>query len=68
MSVLLVLGVFLIPMSIALFLTSWLDSRDAVTAIIKTCGLVVGMIPSGVYLLVTLTLTLSVLTSIKQYI
>ena len=54
------IGVFLIPMSVALFLTSWLDSENAVTAIIKTCGLVVGMIPSGVYLLVTLTLTLSV--------
>lgn len=54
------IGVFLVPMSIALFLTSWLDSRDFLTAVVKTCGLIVGMIPSGVYLLVTLTLTLSV--------
>ena len=60
------IGVFLIPMSIALLLTSWLDSRDFVTAVVKTCGLIVGMIPSGVYLLVTLTLTLSVMKLAKR--
>lgn len=60
------IGIFLIPMSLALFFTSWLDSRDLMTAIIKTCGLIVGMIPSGVYLLVTLTLTLSVITLAKK--
>lgn len=60
------IGVFLIPMSIALFLTSWLDSRVFLTAVIKTCGLIVGMIPSGVYLLVTLTLTLSVIKLAKR--
>ncbi len=60
------IGVFLIPMSIALFVTSWIDSSDFVQAIIKTCGLIVGMIPSGVYLLVTLTLTLSVVKLAKK--
>ncbi len=60
------IGVFLIPISITLFLTSWLDSKNIITAVNKTCGLVVGMIPSGVYLLVTLTLTLSVISLAKK--
>jgi len=65
------IGVFLIPMSIVLFVTNWISLRgdfDAPIkqAILNTCGSIVGMIPSGVYLLVTVTLTLSVITLAKR--
>lgn len=55
------IGIFLIPMSIILFAANWLKYKEAVTATVKTCGSIVGMIPAGIYLLVTLTLTLSVI-------
>ena len=61
------IGAFLVPMSIVLFVTNWLSGSIGggedpfYQSILKTCGSVVGMIPSGVYLLVTLTLTLSVI-------
>lgn len=60
------IGVFLIPMSAVLFIANRISYKDAVTAIVKTCGSVVGMIPAGIYLLVTLTLTLSVITLSKK--
>ena len=60
------IGMFLIPMSIVLFFTNWISLRGEFDspleqAILNTCGSIVGMIPSGIYLLVTLTLTLSVI-------
>ncbi len=65
------IGIFLIPMSAVLFITNWISLRGAFDnpikhAILTTCGSVVGMIPSGIYLLVTLTLTLSVITLAKK--
>jgi cation-transporting ATPase E len=65
------IGVFLIPMSAVLFITNWISSRGSFDAPIKqailnTCGSIVGMIPSGVYLLVTVTLTLSVISLAKK--
>ena len=65
------IGVFLVPMSIVLFITNWVSLRGAFDspvkqAILNTCGSIVGMIPSGVYLLVTLTLTLSVITLARK--
>lgn len=61
-----VIGAFLIPMSLVLFASNWISYRNIVTATVKTCGSVVGMIPSGIYLLVTLTLTLSVINLSKK--
>lgn len=55
------ISIFLVPMSIVLFASNWLSYKDVVTAAVKTCGSVIGMIPAGIYLLVTLTLTLSVI-------
>ena len=60
------IGVFLIPMSAVLFFANWISYKDVVTATVKTCGSVVGMIPAGIYLLVTLTLTLSVINLSKK--
>lgn len=56
------IGIFLIPMGLSLALVNWnIYSGDIPVTIAKTCGGIVGMIPSGLYLLVTLTLTLSVI-------
>lgn len=61
------IGIFLVPMSLLLLVTNYFAySRDFVTAINKTCGSIIGMIPSGIFLLVTLTLSLSVITLGKK--
>ena len=60
------IGVFLIPMSAVLFFSNWISYKVVVVATVKTCGSVVGMIPAGIYLLVTLTLTLSVINLSKK--
>ncbi len=65
------IGIFLIPMALTLAIVNTVTYYNTVgdfaeidvgQVIIKTCGSVIGMIPSGIYLLVTLTLTLSVIT------
>lgn len=64
------IGVFMIPLAVLLFLSNYYSaaltatevSKALVTAVNKTCGSIVGMIPSGIFLLVTLTLSLSVIT------
>lgn len=60
------ISVFLVPMAAVLFVSNWISYKDLVTATIKTCGSVIGMIPAGIYLLVTLTLTLSVINLSKK--
>ena len=64
------IGMFLIPMGLANFFLNYFVisaySGNTQQSIIKTCGSIVGMIPSGIYLLVTLTLTLSVITLSKK--
>ena len=61
------IGIMLIPLAVLLFLSNFYSyERDIITAINKTCGSIIGMIPSGVFLLVTLTLSLSVITLGKR--
>ena len=61
------IGIFMVPMTAAMFFTNYLDSRkDLFVTIEKTSGSVIGMIPAGIYLLVTLTLTLSVIKLAKK--
>lgn len=61
------IGIMLIPLAVLLFLSNFYSyERDVITAINKTCGSIIGMIPSGVFLLVTLTLSLSVITLGKK--
>ena len=57
-----IIGIFLIPMSLILAIFNFLDTRDITQTIVTTCASIIGMIPSGIYLLVTLTLTLSVIS------
>ena len=67
------IGGIIIPIAILTIIFNWLSYKDsyegfelAKTVVVKTCGSVVGMIPSGMYLLVTLTLSLSVMTLARK--
>ncbi len=67
------IGGILIPIAILTIIFNWLSYKGnyegfelAKTVVVKTCGSVVGMIPSGMYLLVTLTLSLSVMTLARK--
>jgi len=61
------IGIFLVPMSAVLMLVNYFAyEKDFVMAVNKTCGSIIGMIPSGIFLLVTLTLSLSVITLGKK--
>ncbi|MBQ7363066.1 MAG: HAD-IC family P-type ATPase [Clostridia bacterium] len=67
------IGVFIIPMALAMIVCNYFVYRSdfsgyelAKTVVEKTCGSVVGMVPAGIYLLVTLTLSLSVMALAKK--
>ena len=67
------IGGIIIPIAILTVIFNWLSYRGdyqgfelAQTVVIKTCGAISGMIPSGMYLLVTLTLSLSVMTLARK--
>ena len=69
------IGIFIIPMTLLMALANlgfyrvdglagWELWRSVV---LKTCGSTIGMIPSGIYLLVTLTLSVSQMTLAKKH-
>jgi cation-transporting ATPase E len=61
------IGIFMVPMTAATFLVNrFAVGYDLSTSVIKTSGSVIGMIPAGAYLLVTLTLTMSVIKLSKK--
>ncbi len=65
------IGILLVPLAALMMVANWFAYADfgeerLVTAIVKTCGSVIGMIPAGAYLLVTVTLTLSVIILAKK--
>ena len=62
------IGIFLVPMTCAMFISNIgaYKGEGIIVAIEKTCGSVIGMIPAGIYLLVTVTLTLSVISLSKK--
>lgn len=60
------IGVLMIPLAILVFLSNYVAYPNVTEAIIKTCGSLTAMIPAGIYLLVTMTLTLSVITLAKK--
>ena len=56
------IGIFMVPMTAAMLITNYIDTGKALFVTLeKTSGSVIGMIPAGMYLLITLTLTLSVI-------
>ncbi len=61
------IGIFMVPMAILMVVTNYFDTgRDIITTVEKTSGSVIGMIPAGIYLLITVTLTLSVMLLAKR--
>ena len=67
------IGGFIIPMAIAMVICNYFVYRSefdgfllSKTVVEKTCGSIVGMVPAGIYLLVTLTLSLSVMSLAKK--
>ena len=56
------IGILIVPMAAAMAVTNYFAyDRSVIGAIEKTSGSIIGMIPAGMYLLVTVTLTLSVI-------
>ena len=56
------IGIFMVPMTAAMLFTNYLDTgKNLFVTLEKTSGSVIGMIPAGMYLLITLTLTLGVI-------
>ena len=60
------IAVFMIPLALVLAVCNYISYRDVTEAVIKTCGSLTAMIPAGIYLLVTMTLTLSVVNLSKK--
>ena len=61
------IGIFLVPTTAAMAITNYYDTGfDFVETVEKTSGSVIGMIPAGIYLLITVTLTLSVIKLAKR--
>lgn len=62
------IGIFLVPMSVLTFISNYFaySGEEIKVVIEKTCGSIIGMIPAGIYLLVTVTLTLSVISLARK--
>ncbi len=58
--------IFLVPMAVLLAVSNYMRTADAVDTVVSTSGSIIGMIPAGIYLLITLTLTLSVIVLGKK--
>ncbi len=63
------IGMFMLPLAVGTFICNWfvnsgagLSTYERIQTVTEaTCGSVIGMIPAGMYLLVTVTLSLSVI-------
>ena len=61
------IGILLVPMAALIGVTNYFAyDKEIIGAIEKTSGSIIGMIPAGMYLLVTVTLTLSVIKLSKK--
>lgn len=61
------IGIFMVPMTVAMLISNYFANEgNWVDALAATSGSVVGMIPAGMYLLITVTLTLSVIVLSKK--
>ena len=57
---------FLVPCALVMFFVQYAANGDVRDSIIDTSGGVIGMIPAGIFLLITVTLTLSVISLAKK--
>ena len=55
------IGIAIVPMAVILFISNSATSPDFNTTIVKTCGALTGMVPAGMFLLVTIALALGVI-------
>ncbi len=56
------IAIFMVPMAVAMYISNYYAGGQNVhTSLVKTSGSLIGMIPAGMYLLITVTLTLSVI-------
>ena len=61
------IGIAIVPMAVILFINNSITSPDTTTTIVKTCGALTGMVPAGMFLLVTIALALGVIKlSVKK--
>lgn len=62
------IGILLVLLPVPLYFVCYQNNgHDSVAAAVKTSGAIIGMIPAGIYLLVTLTLTLSVISLARKH-
>lgn len=62
------IGILLVLLPVPLYFVCYLSNgHNSPSAVAKTCGAIIGMIPAGIYLLVTLTLTLSVISLARKH-
>lgn len=62
-----IIGYFIVPIGILMFLNNFYgQDTNIATAVEKTCGSLVGMIPAGMFLLVTIALTVGVIKLSKK--
>ena len=55
------IGIAIIPMAVILYINNASTSPDFATTIVKTCGALTGMVPAGMFLLVTIALAVGVI-------
>lgn len=55
------IGIAIIPMAVILYINNASTSPDFTTTIVKTCGALTGMVPAGMFLLVTIALAVGVI-------
>lgn len=55
------IGYIMLPLTVIILLCNYIAYKSFIDALVYTCGSLTSMIPAGVYLLVTMTLTLSVI-------
>ena len=60
------IGIALIPLGIATFLKEWFTSYDITDSITNTSGAITGMIPAGMFLLITIALSVGVVKLAKK--
>lgn len=54
------IGIAIVPVAVILYISNATTSPDFNTTIIKTCGALTGMVPAGMFLLVTIALAVGV--------
>ncbi len=67
-SIIKIIGIMIIPIALLLFYRSYTAVANLNTTLVKTAGALLGMIPSGLFLLTSTTLVVSVIRLAKQNI